>query len=162
MKISREKLFQVWGVLNQLSSEKTTAKGAYGIAKNKKLFETEIKSMEEAKKNLKYPEEKLSEFHNKRVELCKEFADKDEAGEPKVSGQTFVISDEGRVAFDKKFATLREEYKETLEEQDKVDAEFRAFLAEEIELVVHNIKIDDMPNGLTAQQLEALGEIIAE
>lgn len=162
MKITREKLLQVWGVLSQLSQEKTTAKGAYGIAKNKKLLEAEIKSMEEARENLKYPKEKLEEFDTKRIALCKELADKEEDGSPKLDKNMFVFSPDNKAIFEEKFSVIREEYKDVLEERNKVDTEYRTFLSEETELTVHEIKIADMPDGVSAAQIEVLGDIIVD
>lgn len=161
MKITREKLIQVFGILSQLSQEKTTAKGAYGIIKNKKLVEVEIKSVEEAQKNLKYPDD-LPTFHSERIALCTEFSEKDEDGKPKTEGSTFVLDPETRPEFNSKFSELVEKFKETLDEQQRVDEDFRLFLAEEIEFVVHGIKIDDMPNGVSAAELELLGDIIVD
>lgn len=159
MKISREKLIQVWSVLSQLAQEKTTAKGAYGIAKNKRLLEDEIKSIEDAQKAIEYPAE-LEEFNTKRLVLCREYASKDEKGEPIVNNQAFVIPD--RTEFDKELAALREEYKEPLDVRQKIDEDFHKFLIEETEISVHVIKLEDLPNGITAAQIELLGEIITE
>lgn len=161
MKITREKLIQAYGILTQLSQVKTTAKGAYGLIKNKKLVEVEVKNIEDAQKNLKYPND-LEEFHSKRIALCNEFADKDEEGKVKTEGSSFIISPESRVLFDAKFAELVSEYKETLDTQQKVDNDFRVFLAEEIEFTVYSIKIDDMPDDISAAQLEVLGDIVVD
>jgi hypothetical protein len=160
MKITREKLIQVWTILSQLSQVKTTAKGAYGIGRNKRAIESEIKSLEEAQKAVIYPDS-LNEFHSKRVELCREFADKDADGNPKMTGQSFVMTT-GRSLFEEKLIPLREEYKEPLEAANKIDSEFHAFLQEEIEVEVFKIKIDDVPNDISGAELEILGEIIAE
>jgi glyoxylate utilization-related uncharacterized protein len=164
MKISREKLISVVGILTSLSGEKTTAKGAYAILKNKKLIEAEIKNVEETQKALKYPD--LTEFHSKRIELCNEFADKDEEGKPKLEEERgaslFVFSPENRVKFNEKLIVLMEEHKDVLDEHRTVDLDFTTFLKEEVEVSVHEIKLNDLPNGISAAQIELLGDIVVE
>jgi hypothetical protein len=164
MKISREKLIQVVGVLTGLSNEKTTAKGAYAILKNKKLIESEVKNIEEVQKNLKYPD--LSVFHTKRIEIASEWATKDEDGKPKTENKEganiFVFSSENRVKFNEKLMELVQEHKELLDEHQVVDVDFSNFLKEEIEVSVHEVKVSDLPNGISAAQIELLGEIVVD
>ena len=160
MNFTRENLVQIWGVLNGLAQEKTTAKGAYGIAKNKRIVETEVKSIEEAQKNQQLPEG-IEEYEQKRLGLCEKFCDKDEEGKPVVNGNTFVIVKE-RPAFDTELLKLQEEFKEPLSTRQKQDLEFQDFLKEEVNVDFHQIKIDDLPNNVTGQQVEVLGDIIIE
>ena len=161
MKFTRENLVQIWHVFNSLANEKTTAKGAYGIAKNKRIAEAEIKSIEDAQKNQKEPEG-IAKFEKARIELCQELADKDEeTGAPIMNGSNFAMS-ENAEEFATRFAELREEYKEALDERDKLSKEFEDFIKEEVEIDFHAIKVDDLPDSMTAMQLEALGDIIVD
>lgn len=161
MKMKRENVINVFGIMNVLSEEKTTAKGAYGIAKNKKIAESEVKAIQEAQQKVMMPE-KFNEFDKKRIELCEEVADKDEDGKPiKINnGQQFSISEERQDEFSEKLKALREEYKEAIEQKDKIEQDFIDLLSEEIEVEFHRIMIDDLPNNITANQIEALDEII--
>jgi len=161
MKTKRENVISVFGVMNVLSEEKTTAKGAYAIAKNKKIAEGEVKAIEEAQKNVIIPD-KFKEYDEKRIKLCEELADKDKDGNPvKINnGQQFAISPESQEVFNEKLQSLREEYKEAIEEKDKVEKDFLDLLAEEVEVDFHKVKIDDLPDNVTASQIEALDEII--
>lgn len=161
MKMKRENVINVFGIMNVLSEEKTTAKGAYGIAKNKKIAEAEVKAIQEAQQKVEMPE-KFNEFDKKRIELCEEVADKDEDGKPiKINnGQQFSISEERQDEFSEKLKALREEYKEAIEQKDKIEQDFIDLLSEEIEVEFHKVMIDDLPNNITANQIEALDEII--
>lgn len=161
MKMKRENVINVFGIMNVLSEEKTTAKGAYGIAKNKKIAEAEVKAIQEAQQKVEMPE-KFNEFDKKRIELCEEVADKDEDGKPiKINnGQQFSISQEKQEEFAEKLKALREEYKEAIEQKDKIEQDFIDLLSEEIEVEFHKVMIDDLPNNITANQIEALDEII--
>jgi hypothetical protein len=161
MKMKRENVLGVFGIMNVLAEEKTTAKGAYAIAKNKKIAETEVKALQEAQQKVTVPE-KFQEYEEKRLDLCEEVADKDEEGKSiKINnGQQFAISPENQDIFNEKLKVLREEYKEAIEAKDKVEKDFFDLLAEEIEIDFHKVKIDDLPDNITASQIEALDEII--
>lgn len=160
MDFTRENLVQIWGVLSGLAQEKTTAKGAYCIAKNKRIVETEVKSIEEAQKNQKLPDG-IGEFESKRITLCEEFCDKDEEGKNKVNDNSFVIT-ERRFEFNEALSRLRDEYKEALDARVKQEEEFLSFLRETVDINFHVINVSDLPDNITAQQLEVLGDIIVD
>ena len=160
MKFTRENLVSIWGVLNGLAAEKTTAKGAYGIAKNKRIVDAEVKSIEDAQKNQKLPEG-IEEFEAKRIDLCKKMADKDEEGNPLVVNNSFVLA-ENKAKFDKKLEKLRKEYEVAITTRETQDKDFQDFLKEEIEVDFHAIKVDDLPDNVTAQQIGILDEIIVD
>jgi len=160
MKFTRENLVQIWGVLNGLTAEKTTAKGAYGIAKNKRIVDSEVKSIEEAQKNQKLPDG-IEEFESKRIELCKKMADKDEEGNPMVANNSFVLV-QNKQKFDKKLEKLRKDYDEPISLREKQDKEFQDFLKEEVEIDFHTINVNDLPDNVTAQQIGILDEIIVD
>lgn len=163
MKMKRENVVGVFGVMNILSEEKTTAKGAYAIAKNKKIAEAEVKAIQEAQQKVTMPET-FQEYEKKRIELCEEVSDKDENGNSiKINnGQQFAIPEERQEEFATKLAALREEYKEAIEAKDKVEKDFFDLLSEEVEIEFHRVKIDDLPNNITASQIEVLGDIILD
>ena len=161
MKITRENLVQLYGVLNALSEKEMKAKAAYGIAKNKLKAEPEIKSIQEAQQKIQ-PDARVLEFENKRIELCKEFATKDEEGEPVTIGPRFDIPVDAMEDFEKKIEEVKEEYKEALEEKEKNEEEWMELMKEEVEIDIHTIHIDFMPDTVTPQQLLLLGEIITD
>jgi hypothetical protein len=55
-----------------------------------------------------------------------------------------------------------EEHKDVLDEHRTVDLDFTTFLKEEVEVSVHEIKLNDLPNGISAAQIELLGDIVVE
>jgi len=161
MKFTRENLIKVWHALTVLSTEKTSAKGAYAIAKNKRLAETEVKSIEDAQKNQKEPEG-LIDFENARINLCNELCDKDEeTGAPVLNGKNFSMS-ENAEEFNKRLTELRFEHKEALDAQEKIIKDFEDFVKEEVEIAFHEIKVDQLPDSVTAEQIGALGDIVVE
>jgi len=161
MKFTRENLIKAWQALTVLSTEKTSPKGAYAIAKNKRLAEAEVKSIEDAQKNQKEPEG-LVEYEQARIELCRELCNKDEeTGAPVLNGTQFVMTDNAE-EFAERLKELQEEYKGPLAEQEKIIKDFEAFMKEEVEMSFHEIKVDQLPDSVSAMQLEALDEMIVE
>jgi len=161
MKITRENLVQLYGALNALSEKEMKAKAAYGIAKNKSKVESEVKSIQEAQQKIQ-PAPEVLEFEEKRINLCKEAANKDDNGEPITIGPRFDIPVGAMPDFEKKIDELREEYKEALDQKEKNDEEWVELMKEEIEIDIHQIHIDMMPDTITPQQIELLGEIIVD
>jgi hypothetical protein len=161
MKFTRERIAQVYGILNQLSEQKTTAKGAYAISKNKRLIETEVKSIQDAYSNRKVPED-VSKFEQERIETCKAFADKDEAGEPIILNSRFIIPPEKLTEFDTAISGLSEKYKDALAEKEKLEQELLDLMQEEVDLSLHAIKVGDLPDEISASQIDILGEMVAD
>jgi hypothetical protein len=161
MKFTRERIAQVYGILNQLSEHKTTAKGAYAISKNKRLIETEVKSIQDAYSNRKVPED-VSKFEQERIETCRSFGDKNEAGEPIVLKGRFVIPPEKLTEFDTVISELSEKYKDALAEKEKLEQELMDLMQEEIDLSLHVIKVGDLPDEISASQIDILGEMVAD
>ncbi len=165
MKTTRENLLQVSMILETLMQKEMKAKGAYGIAKNKKVVEEEVEVLREAQAKIQ-PMEEYLEFEKQRIDVCKDFSDKDENGEAKTisgpGGGQFMIPDEKKPDFEAKVEELKEEFKEAIEDKDKKEAEWNELLSEEIELDVHVIKIDFLPDNITPAQIDILGEIVSE
>jgi hypothetical protein len=167
MKVTREQFIQLWTVLNSLAEEKTTAKGAYGIAKNRRIAKAEIEAIQEAQKNQKVPEG-IYEFETKRIALCEQYADKDEAGKPildtnplNAEQKTFRLR-ENIVVFNEELQKLMEEYKPAIEERDLLTKQFQDFLKEETDIDFWKISFSDLPNKISAHEIDILGEIIAD
>jgi len=165
MELTRENSIQMWATLNSLANVKTSAKGAYGIAKNKRILEVEKDAIQKAQQAhmASSMSDDLRKFEEERVELCKEYADKDEDGNPITSNNQFKVV-ERNAEFIKALNELREEpvYAAAIKAREDKDNEFQNFMKESIEVEVHLIKVDDLPNDITAQQIEALGDLVTE
>jgi uncharacterized protein (DUF3084 family) len=163
MKFTRQNLIQAFHTLNGFSNLKTTAKGAYGIAKNKRLLKNEIYSIQEARNNIKLPEA-LEEYEKERIALCEELSDKNEDGTTVQAtdnqGRPVFKIVEKQKEFQKEMEELGEKYKEALDERQKLEDDFKAFMDEEVDLELHAIKLDDFPNDVSPQQVDALGDIL--
>ena len=179
MKVKREQVLNIFGILQSLSNEKVSPRGAYNIAKNKQLAEIELKVYQEAQKQAKTPEG-IIKFEEKRLQLCEESAEKDEEKKAKkidilnpMTGrleknqdgstkQMFDITEENRTVLQKTLDELAEtEFKEAFEERDKIEEGFKKLLEEEIDMSFVKIKIDDLPSKITPTEIETL-EVLLE
>jgi hypothetical protein len=120
---------------------------AYGIAKNKVLIRNEIESISKLK-------DQLIKRDNKRIEICKKYALKDENGDPIIKDGVYKI-DEDDENFKKDFYEFK----------DKYDKEFAAsveFLEEEIEISVYPMSINLFPKKISVEYIKALLPLIKE
>ena len=83
--------------------------------------------------------ERVVEFQNKRIEIAKEYAVKDEIGNI-IFGEDGSFSVSDTFEFNKKVEELFEDYKNDFAELDKKRKEYDDILSEEIELDL--IKVD--------------------
>ena len=154
MKVKRVELFgllQALGTLGNLSG----VKFAYALIKNKKKIQAELDTLKETVK----PSNKLQEYENKRVELCKQYCEKDKEGKPVIKNNSYSGLDVN-VKFDAEIKKLKEEYKTELDNREKQVKEYNKLLQEKVEIELHKIAVDDLPKDITSKQLESLWLII--
>lgn len=135
----KKELYALHSSLNALQGA-GGARFAYAIAKNKKFIQEELELVE---KTLVHSDE-FKAYEEKRVELCKKHAHKDENGEAKMTNNAFDIVD--RKQFDKELKVLQEEYKDTLEENIKKVEDYNKLLETETEITFFKIKLEILPD----------------
>ena len=74
--------------------------------------------------------------------------------------EEYVITDLD--AFNKDFEALKEENKSVLEERDAQIDEGNRLLDEEITIELYKIKLADVPEDITGEQMETVYQIIEE
>jgi hypothetical protein len=158
MKITREKVLQMWGLFQRLASEKTNVKFHFGIIRNKRVLEPEVDSMQKAQA----PPDGYQAFEDARMKMCQEMCEKDDAGNPKIIAGQFAIPEEARPGFDEKMEGLKEEHQEVLDVMEKQQEEFNELLKEEINVEFHKIKLEDMPEKVLGGDMDLLYELIEE
>jgi seryl-tRNA synthetase len=129
---------------------------SYCVARNKNRVRMEIDAMKETIKR----SEKYEEYDRKRIEIAKKFSKKDETGKEVIENNSFVLEDEK--SFEKEFKALKEEYKDTVAEQEKKEKDFNDFLKEESKLELYKIPFEDVPMNITSSQMSGIFAIIEE
>lgn len=154
--MTKDQAVQLYRDLHQLDALKGV-KFAYGVARNIKLLEPEVKSIEEAMKNS--PE--FQAYEDLRVKLAKELANKDDNGVPIIENNVFVL-DGNKEEFDKKLTALQKEHEPAIKARDTQLAELRKLLEEDSSVVLHKVNLSDVPEAISAVQLRTIMEMVEE
>lgn len=106
-----------------------------------------IKNTNKAKqKNTEY-----KKYNDKRIELAKKHARKDDNGKASLIPGTTNYNLENPVAFSEEFKKLKEEYKDIIKRHND-------FMEEEVEIDIHTIKITEFPEDLDIRGMSILVE----
>jgi len=142
-------------------------KFAYAMAKNRKKLDSELETLKEANKL----SDEFIKQDEKRVELAKKFADKDEKGNPKTkevpggSSYLFNGSIEPSKEFEDALKDLRNtdsDYKKAVEDRESQEKEFTDLLNKESSYVPHMVKLSDIPTDITSAQMDGIRDLIEE
>lgn len=129
-------------------------KFAYTVARNLNSLKPIIKSMDAA---LKIPKE-FTEYEKARVALGKEHADKDAAGNPKVEGSHFIISNMAK--FDAELATLQGKHKAAIDARQTQLDEYAKLQDDEVEVELFPIAQNLLPNDISTKELNDMFVLI--
>jgi len=154
----KKDLFSLNETLNTLVKIKSTKFG-YFVLKNLKAIEPEIEIL----RKMGDTSDGLKEYEKNRVSLCTELSEKNEDGSPKTEtgadGRTqYVISNMEKL--NEQLNALRASHKEDFDAEEAKLKEFNTILQEESGVEFYMIKLDNIPDGLSAEDLLALDELI--
>lgn len=145
-------LFQALQNLKGLTGVKFT----YAVAKNLNLLLPEVKAIETASAST----EAYQEYDTKRAELAKKHAKKDANDKPISENNQFIIDD--MPVFDKELKALKEEHKEAIEKRKEQIKELDELLEKESSVTLHKIKLEDVPEAITTEQMTGIYPIIED
>lgn len=155
MEIKKRQLVKVWNTIDRLGARQCHRKFAYGLMRNRKILQDEIDILQDLSK----PTDGWQAFEEKRIGICRELADKDENGEPKVQGNQFLVT-EKKEELDERIEKLREEHKDDLDEFERREKEFDEILDEDISIDIYKIKLSLFPEQISVYELEVLDDFI--
>ncbi len=148
-----EKLYDVAKGIELVSSLKGV-KFAYAIAKNRNAIKAEIAVLQET---IKFSE-KFTEYDKKRIELCENYADKNDKGKAVMTNNEYVITD--KIKFNKEIKTLQKEYSQPIKEREAQVKEFSALLQKESVFKPYMIAYEDVPADITAEAMNKIIELV--
>ena len=131
-------------------------KFAYAVSKNAQSIESELKAIQEAAK----PREDFVKYEKERVELCEECSKKDDQGKSISIRGEFQMED--RAAFDKKLKKLRKTHEKAIDGSVAQKLEIEELLKEDVEVKIHKVAVDNLPEDLTAAQILGISEMIED
>ena len=147
IKIARGKAMKIYDVLAGPQGQfgQANRKFVYALMKNIDLLEREVKLFNRQKQD----------YDQKRIDLLKQFGDKDERGEAILVQNAYdsslfdyQLTPENRALFDVEFKKLTEEYG------------IEGMLEDEIELEVYPIDYATVPETLTLIQMQMLDPLL--
>lgn len=157
--MKNKKIFELFDALSSITGL-PGVRFNYAVAKNLATLKAEVTALQEG---LKATEE-FTAYDKERVELATKHAKKNENGEAimeKVGkAEQFVIED--LKAFEKDFEVLKETHKLTIEAREKQLKDFEKLLEEENPIVLHKIKLSDVPEAMVTEQLVSIYSLIEE
>ena len=132
-------------------------KFSYAVAKNLKLIREEQTLLGELPIVREF-ENNLKELNEKKMKISEKHAEKDDKGE--------IVKDENG---NYKFKSISKVIKETEELQKQHRAEnlscyeeYEKLVEAEANIELHKVKLENVPEGITAEQMEAILPIIEE
>ena len=135
------------------------AKWAYAIARNVEKLRPEVEALRKAYTM----SEEFADYEGKRLELARKHSVK-EKGTPKTVkiGQTeeYLIADKDK--FNQEIAKLQKKYNKAIVERKKQLEDFNEILEEKVEMDLHMIDSDYIPEEITPEQVSAIMPIIRE
>lgn len=151
--MQNKKLVELYQGLNSVKDLKGV-KFAYGIVKNINIIKSEIEAFQESIN----PTKEFMAFENGRIELAKKHSKKDDKGNPVIADNQYEVEDKDK--FEESFLELREKHKEAIDKREKQAEEYNKLLAEESKIELHKIKMSDVPDNISPEQLAAIFDII--
>lgn len=153
--MKNKEIFDFRSALDELSDIKGKT-FAYAVFKNKQLLDAEIEIVNQLRKQ---PSQDVIDYENERQLLCIKHADKDDNGDAVINynpngTQSYQISDLEK--FQKEHDKISAKYKDAIDENKKDQDEFIAYLEKESEVEVKKVKIDDLPEDVTAGFMEKI------
>lgn len=157
MKIKKKDVVQLHNAIEELYSVKGAKKFAYALTRNKPVVHTVFL---ELRKQATAPQEWYT-YERERLALLNEMAERDaqkkiitnENGEVK-------IPDDKTAEFEEKYKVLNEKYKDTITNYQEHMKSMEASLEDEIDIDIHQIDFDSVPDEVSAQHLDALKVMI--
>lgn len=159
--MKRSELFVLLKSLNELD-DLTGVKFNFVINKNRNLLEHETEDIKKSSK----PSEKFQEFEQKRIELIREYSEKDEQGNIKFEdidgGSKFTIPEKDKKKFQKELSDLSKGYDDVIQERNEQLKEYNKFLQEEVDLQFTTFKLEDISDQITGKQFRIISPFIQE
>lgn len=157
MKIKREEVVYYLNGLNSVV-DISGLKFAYAVSKNLKALQDEAKEIN--KKRFPEATDEVVKFEEEKVKLLEKFAKKDNNGNyipDKATGGMFLDDKDAYMKEYEKLLSKHPKAKKQIEEHNKF---FKEFIQEVIDVKIFTIKKDDLPDSISARQLNAIDFMI--
>lgn len=131
-------------------------KFAYAVGKNLEIIKSEVNALMKSQEASK----EYQEFDKQRIELASEMSNKDEKGNPIIENNNYQIQD--LIKFKKALDILKGKHKKAVDAREKQVKEFEELLQEKTKVKLHKIKLAEVPDDISTQQMASIMVIIQE
>lgn len=152
--MKRGELFELYDKLQGLRSYSDNKKFSYALIKNIKLIEEEIKIQNDLIK----PSKRFQDFEQERINICQSHAVRDENNKPILNGNEYQIKD--MEIFNSALIPIKEKYNDILIERQAQIEKYNIMLDENINIDLVKVGVDDLPDGITPNELEDIYPIL--
>ncbi len=132
------------------------AKFHYALLKNIDILQKELDLLQTKSK----PSEKFTQYEQLRVALCEQYAAKDENGVAKKrdsgNGQTEFDIDTESAEWKSAIEKLKTDNAEVIAEREEQIKHYNDLLEVEAIITFHLMKLEDIPNEVNGEQMQAL------
>jgi uncharacterized protein YihD (DUF1040 family) len=159
-KMTREEIFRLYQSMKELSTQTCDIKFAYTLIKNAQLLRSEVEIITEMIK----PPERMKEYEQKRIEICRKYCILTGNKQPKVDeNNNFVFhTPEMQKKAEDTILEMRKDYEEDIKKAANRETELIEFLKEEVSIDLIKVPIEVFPNTLTPTQMESLMPMVDE
>lgn len=151
-------LYQALNKVSDLSGSSAGGKFAYAVMKNKKQIK---KLFDELQNKFKSPDEYLK-LNENRIKLCVKYSDKDKEGKSIIIESEYVMNEVNKKKFNKEMDIIEEDNKDLIKNVKKIEKQYTENLEKDIDFELYLIQKNDLPVGISANQLEGIEAIIYE
>jgi hypothetical protein len=129
----------------------------YAIARSVEAMRQEIAAIQKGME----ASEQYQAYEKQRVILCETHAEKDGNGKPAIDGNAYRGL-EGNAKFEEELESLRKDFADAIAEREAQAKDFGDFLKTDSDAVLHKVKIADLPDNLTTEQMAAIMPIVED
>ena len=158
--MTRKEILQLNKALNS-TGKLSGVRFSYAVSKNVDILKPEIDALIKSVE----PSEQYQEYEEKRVEIAKSHAKKNKEGKELVNiredgNQEYQIKDQK--AFEKELKKLQAEHKDAIDGREKQYEEYNKMLEESVDVNLHTIKLNDIPEDITTAQMHSILPMIQD
>jgi hypothetical protein len=153
--LTKQELLDLYSALNQ-TGNLTGAKFAYAVARNLTTLKGEVDAL-----NAAYaPTEAFMEYDRERVKLAELHAVKTDNGTPLQMNGKYELVDEAQ--FNKELDELKAKFPGLVDARQKQLDDFKKILEEKIDVTLHTVTPENLPQDISAQQMTGIILIVEE
>lgn len=160
-KITNREVQQMWRTINAIMPLESSPKFSYTLVVMRKRIVPVIEALAAAQA----PPDAYTEYDKKRLELCRERAEKDDKGKPQMApGESgaleYVIQDMEAFNAEVEAMKVSDAHREAVEAYTKQLEDYEKLRDEEADVALMGLRFEDIPEGVTTAHMMGLQPLL--